>query len=161
MQHIDAHNSRRTIVFLSKYFLKQAAKFGSNAVFILAIILTLSFSEFVQATFLVSVFVVSYCIAIFCRLVFFRERPHKVSHGTIVERIKSSSFPSLHALRICALTTFVSIYSYPIFLLVSMGILSGLVIASRYLLGKHHKTDLAFGALLGILIPTLIYFVFF
>ncbi len=89
-------------------------------------------------------------IVFLVRLVYFKNRPEKMQHKGVLEKIEASSFPSLHAARgmFCALTIGSLIGGQ--FVYVLFGLLGGLVGVARVLLRRHDVVDVIFGALLGI-----------
>lgn len=85
------------------------------------------------------------------RLIFRRERPKKQPYNNIFEKINSSSFPSMHALRTSIYTTTMFISS--LYLLASIFLLITILVSiARYTLKKHYISDLIVGIIFGILI---------
>src|SRR3989338_11119601 len=86
--------------FYMNSFMQDITAFGT--VYHLAIlVITLLFLNQNQVAYkLVTGQAVMYAFAIPLKLFFFRERPTRMAHKNILEKIEASSFPSVHTLRI-------------------------------------------------------------
>lgn len=93
----------------------------------------------------------SYLIIIFIRIIYYKDRPEKREYKNILERIDSSSFPSLHSWRIIMLSILTGFYYKEIYLTILLSILSFLVLFSRYYLKKHYLADIIFGGIFGLI----------
>ncbi|MBI4014671.1 MAG: phosphatase PAP2 family protein [Candidatus Aenigmarchaeota archaeon] len=88
-------------------------------------------------------FVVVYSI----KLVYFKARPDvaKRRFATLAERLESSSFPSVHAVRAWLLYVALFYSSMPLF----GAALATAVCVTRILLRRHHLIDVVAGSLIG------------
>ena len=92
--------------------------------------------------------VVLYAFVVPLRLLFFRNRPVEQVFSNWVEKIDSSSFPSLHGGRmglLCSIFMGLEFFYLVVFVAV-------LVCVSRILLKKHHMSDILVGFALGLVI---------
>jgi len=91
-----------------------------------------------------------YLSSITLRYFFFKERPVKEKYTSLIEKIDSSSFPSLHAARASVLSLF-AYYNLQFNLFLFVLILSLIILYSRIYLKKHYFKDILAGILIGIL----------
>ena len=94
--------------------------------------------------------IIIYFFSIILRYLFFKERPVKEKYTNLIEKIDSSSFPSLHAGR----ATLYSLFAYfnlEFKLFIFILILSLIILYSRIYLKKHYYKDILVGVLIGIL----------
>jgi membrane-associated phospholipid phosphatase len=104
--------------------------------------------------------VFAYSTIVISRLVYFRERPQKEKYNNILEKIDSSSFPSMHSLRIIIFSALTSLYFNILPLSLFLFVLSLGVILTRLYLKKHYVSDVLAGAVFGILESVIIYYIF-
>lgn len=105
---------------------------------------------------LIALYVLSLGLAVLIRLFYFRERPDKEKYTNLFEKLDSSSFPSLHSMRVAGLfVLFNSFYGSFFISVIFLGV-ALLVFASRYFLKKHYVSDILAGAVLGMVLAYLI-----
>ena len=98
-----------------------------------------------------------YIIAALIRMVYFKERPKKVSYENFLEKIDASSFPSIHAARISFLFIFMITRVLDSYYWVFLGlILTILMLSSRIYLKKHYFIDIIGGTFLGLIISVIL-----
>jgi undecaprenyl-diphosphatase len=85
------------------------------------------------------------------RTVYFKHRPKKQKYSSYLEKLDSSSFPSLHTMRSCmgAVLVYATFGGWIALIAIVLAVLIGV---SRYMLRRHYIIDTVAGALLGILI---------
>ncbi|MBD3252118.1 phosphatase PAP2 family protein [Candidatus Pacearchaeota archaeon] len=108
--------------------------------------------EIKQFSGLILALIFIYSITFFIRLVYYKSRPKKVPYKNLIEKIDSSSFPSLHAARSTLIVLFLIFaikLSLIFVLLISVPWL--LVLYSRIYLKKHYIVDIFGGIILGVL----------
>lgn len=98
-----------------------------------------------------------YILVSILRLLFFKKRPKEKTYSNIYEKIKASSFPSMHSARI-GLISFIFLN---LFYLVSYFLLFiwVLVSISRIYLKKHDIFDIISGLIIAYLVSKLIYLI--
>ena len=145
-------NLNNTIEFLTNDTYKQISTLGSFQFFIIVILILYFTLDIYNAFFLALCFIIAKLITIPIRLYFFKERPNKIKHNnTFFEKVKSSSMPSLHAVRITILLLFfIQFFNYQIFITTFLIILTSLVIYSRIYKKRHYPIDLFIGIIIGI-----------
>lgn len=96
--------------------------------------------------------IIIYFITLIIRLFYYKKRPNYESYNNFLEKLDSSSFPSVHAARIMFLVIY-ALISFNILLYVKflLGIIFILVIFSRIYLKKHDMVDIFGGIIVGIL----------
>jgi membrane-associated phospholipid phosphatase len=123
--------------------------FGSFVFYILILFATLLLKEttlFIHLLFGLSILVTA---VVLIRAIYFKNRPRKESHHTIVEKIDASSFPSLHTAKAFFLAiTFAQFGAFPV--QIFLFLIAGLTGYSRIYLQKHDWVDVIAGAILGI-----------
>lgn len=111
-----------------------------------------------------SIFIVLGLIAveILCtliKIIYYKERPRKQKHTNLLERIRASSFPSIHTSR----ASFVFFYLFlitPDMISKIIFLLFPLVVGTtRILLKKHYISDVLGGLMIGILTAYLLAFI--
>lgn len=130
--------------------------FGSLGFYILSVIF-ITFYEFYTLSFkliLAIIFAISIISSI--RLYHYKPRPIKEKFSTMIGKIKSSSFPSMHASASLILFGFLTYEFFSILTLLICTVLFLLVCISRIYLKKHFTVDVLAGAFLGIVILIII-----
>ncbi|MBS3140692.1 phosphatase PAP2 family protein [Candidatus Woesearchaeota archaeon] len=116
--------------------------------FILIFLLIINQYELFKKLFIALIIV--YFFAIILRYFFFKERPVKEKYTNLIEKIDSSSFPSLHAGR-ASLYSLFAYYNLNFNLFIFILIISLIILYSRIYLKKHYVKDILAGVLIGIL----------
>ncbi len=116
----------------------------------IVLLLTLTLGLFELFVLLLFGFILSALITILVRTFYFKERPNKVEYSNYIEKIDSSSFPSLHTGRICYMALVVSYFFQNIYLTTLMIFLAIVTAYSRVFLKRHDYYDLAGGVVLAI-----------
>lgn len=132
--------------------------FGSFLFFILNILITFFINIKLSIVLLVS-FVSLMFFVFLIRLIYYKDRPNKENHTNLIEKIDASSFPSLHAARAFSVALIYSIFvnfNFPLTIIfLVLAISTG---ASRMHKKKHDFIDVTCGAILGLIVTYLIYF---
>jgi len=146
----------KKINFILKPILADLTFFGGLVFYTFLIFLFLSIKNYNLSIKLFIGLFSAYVIVIFIRLIYHKERPKKQNYSNFIEKIDSSSFPSLHALRISIIFFLVfNSYQNILIFLLFFGLL--LVVSfSRYFLKKHFIIDILAGLFIGFLIFLLI-----
>jgi membrane-associated phospholipid phosphatase len=137
------------------YPIKEAIKdftaLGGISLYLLLTILFLASGASIMAGRLIIALVLIYAIVIIIRLLYFKERPKKRKYKNIIEKVDSSSFPSMHSARASALAIMLgaetSLAVFIILLLTALGI--GI---ARILMKRHDWIDVSIGYILGLII---------
>lgn len=93
------------------------------------------------------------------KVLWYKERPEKMNHKTILDKVYSGSFPSIHVARAVFVFSFISMEFSGILLLMFPVIIS-LVSFSRIYLKKHFISDVFGGFVLGFVSLFLILYLF-
>lgn len=136
-------------------FLKDITVFGGLFFYLIfsSFFLAFDFNLFFK---LIFALVLCFFIAITIRLLYFKKRPSPMKYSNLLEKLDASSFPSLHAMRICTLSVIISRYYGLFYLYAFFFVLSLIVIISRIYLKKHDIIDVSVGSLIGIGIGLLV-----
>lgn len=97
-----------------------------------------------------------YVISVFLKLAFFKNRPQKMGHGNVLEKIEASSFPSVHTARIFFVSILLMLRINNLMIAAFLLLLSLLVAYSRIYLKKHYFIDVLVGAVLGSILGYII-----
>jgi len=147
-------NSLRYII---NTLVKQVTEFGGLAFYSVVVFLLLLLGEINTVTVLILSLVSVMLLATAIKKFFPKERPDGQKGRSLVESIDSSSFPSVHSMRIVSLafwlSIFFSIYSVSIFLWA----IAALVMSSRIVLKRHYGVDVIAGAIISLIINSLIW----
>ncbi len=138
---------------LTNQIVKDISVVGSLPFLVFFSILLISIQQYVQGYLLIIGLFVLFIFIAPIRFFFFRQRPQAIAYDSWIERIDSSSFPSMHAARVGFLLV---VFDFAIL----FWIVSVLVCLSRYYLHKHYISDLVVGFVLGILIAIGVVFLF-
>ena len=90
-----------------------------------------------------------YVISVFLKLAFFKNRPQRMGHENILEKIEASSFPSVHTARIFFVSILLMLRINNLMVAAFLLLLSLFVAYSRIYLKKHYFVDVLAGAALG------------
>jgi membrane-associated phospholipid phosphatase len=105
---------------------------------------------------LVVSFALTYGLTLAIRFFYYKERPNKEKYTNFIERLESSSFPSLHAMRVSAMFIILHFYMNNIWFSLLFLAIALAVFASRYFLKKHFLVDIFVGAVLGVVVAGVI-----
>jgi len=133
---------------VKKQGIQELGFFGTLPVYI-AILLVLLFYNINLGLNLSIALVIMYVVTAIIRFFFHKDRPKKLKHANLLEKIDASSFPSLHSTRAMylALVLGFQFKLFPLFLVFAL--LTGY---SRIAQKKHHVTDVLGGYILALLI---------
>lgn len=90
-----------------------------------------------------------YIIAVIFKLGMFRERPKKMQHAGVLQKIEAGSFPSVHTARIFLVAVFGMAVFHNLPAAVLAAIVALTVAYSRIYLKKHYLVDVVAGAIIG------------
>lgn len=90
------------------------------------------------------------------RSLYYKDRPNKQSYRTFIGKLDSSSFPSMHSMRVTILFILVCYHYKNIFLILPFLFLCIMVYYSRYYLKKHYWIDIWGGLFIGFIISLMI-----
>lgn len=93
-----------------------------------------------------------YIINVPLKLLFYRDRPTKMSYRALWEKFEASSFPSVHSARAAFLALVFWATAAPLLLKAFIILVALLVMVSRVWLKKHFWTDVAAGVVSGLAI---------
>jgi membrane-associated phospholipid phosphatase len=102
-------------------------------------------------------FFVLYAAIIPFRLLYFKERPDRVSHKNVFQKIHASSFPSMHSARAIFFALILGMWAKNTIFLAVLLILGAGVAVSRVKLKRHDWIDISVGAVLGFVLGYLIW----
>jgi undecaprenyl-diphosphatase len=141
--------SKEKTNFILKEFFQDLSSLGSifNQVFLIVFFLILEKTNLGITLFINIIISTLLCYVI--RFFYFKERPHKRSYKTLLEKLDASSFPSTHTARSFGAALILSYY-FPELLILILLLAIGIAI-SRIYLKHHYKIDVIFGILIGIL----------
>lgn len=132
--------------------MEDVTSFGTFYHLIFLIAVLISFSQYQTAYKLAIGQITMYVVSVPIKVFLFKNRPKKMGHKNIIEKIEASSFPSVHTMRIF----FVSSVLMPVFnniaISIILVILSLTVAYSRIYLKRHYYADVIAGAAIGIII---------
>jgi undecaprenyl-diphosphatase len=146
--------------YIKKEFLHDIGSLGSFPVHIFLLIILFIIPTTYEIGLLNLIgFVLTIIIAYLVRIFYFKHRPNKRTYQTLLEKIDASSFPSIHTARSFsfAVITGAQTNNYLLTALLAIAVIIGY---SRITLEYHHKSDVIAGAVLGIMLATLILFLF-
>ncbi|MBI2578466.1 MAG: phosphatase PAP2 family protein [Candidatus Aenigmarchaeota archaeon] len=138
--------------FYLNSFMQDITAFGTVYHLAVLIAVLVAFNQNPLAYKLAAGQIIMYFISVPIKIVLFKNRPEKMRHKNIIEKIEASSFPSVHTMRIF----FISSVLIPVFnniaTSVILAILSLAVAYSRIYLKRHYYADVIAGAAIGIII---------
>ncbi len=146
---------------ISKSFenlLKHIGALGSCEFFLIVIIFFVLIGEIKISLILWIGFILMYLIAIPLRIIFFKPRPNPKKYSNIIEKIKVSSFPSMHSARSSFLGVVLIYYmNYAIGISIFIVSLILIIMYSRIYNKKHYYTDLIGGFAIAVVVWVAIY----
>ncbi len=136
-------------------FIKNVSALGTLPFFLIIISILYSINQIHFAIQLALGIFIGHLITYLIRLIYRKERPIPQKYESLVEKIDTSSFPSLHSVRaiiffIISVMNSQSLTAYFIFSIYALGILW-----SRHYLQRHDWIDIFGGALIGLFIGLL------
>lgn len=138
--------------FYMNSLMQDLTAFGTIYHLVILIAILISFNEQQLAYKLIIGQIIMYLFAVPLKLFLFKNRPKKIMHKNIIEKIEASSFPSVHTLRIFFVSAVLINFFNNVILTVILSFLSLAVAYSRIYLKKHHFIDIIGGAFLGVLL---------
>lgn len=138
--------------FYMNSLMQDLTAFGTIYHFVILIAILISFDQQQLAYKLVTGQIIMYLFAVPLKLFLFKNRPKKIMHKNIIEKIEASSFPSVHTLRIFFVSTVLINFFNNAILTIILSFLSLAVAYSRIYLKRHYFIDIIGGAFLGILL---------
>ncbi len=97
-------------------------------------------------------FVLTYAIAFIIRIFYFKDRPAKEKYNSMLSKIDSSSFPSVHSARAILYAVLISNYFNNYILYIFLVVLALIVSYSRVYLKKHYWIDVVAGWIIGLVL---------
>lgn len=97
-------------------------------------------------------FVIAISLVIGLRMIFFKDRPKKITYKDFLGRIAAASFPSQHSVNAALMFVILSLYFSNTLLTAFIFITSLTIAITRVLLYKHYWTDVIIGYVIGIII---------
>jgi len=104
--------------------------------------------------------VLSTIICYSIRLFYFKERPNKKEHTNLLEKLDASSFPSTHTSRSFAASIIIAQSIGILEISIILYLIAINIAISRVYLKYHHKIDVIFGTIIGIITALFILFFF-
>lgn len=162
-------NKQTKIQNLKKYIIKNIIKtdkiiyneitlFGGNLFYLFFSCFFLFMGENQIFLRLILGYLIFTIIGIIIRLIYFKNRPNNKKYNNLIEKILSSSFPSMHSTRVFYLfiimINFFKDFEVKIFLIITLI----LVLYSRIYLKKHDLEDVFYGCVLAGFVYWLIVF---
>ena len=139
----------------TELFFRDITSLGGMFIYGILCIVLLSIGELKLALQLIMAFILITVVAVFVRSIYFRPRPKEEKYSNFLEKIDASSFPSIHAARVWAMTILLCNATNQI-AFIFLGATAVLVCYSRLALKKHHMSDVIVGSLIGIAIAWLV-----
>ncbi len=139
-----------------KDFWHDITAFGSLAFSIVLILAVIALEEYALAALLLLALALCYVIAFPIKILFFKRRPNRQPYSSLLEKYEAASFPSVHSMRAVGLAIVLSVYLESILFAVLAGILVLGVLYTRVRLQKHYLADVFWGAVLGIIIGSVV-----
>jgi undecaprenyl-diphosphatase len=149
---------------ISKFFIqritnegfKEASFFGGLFFYIFLSAFVFALGERLLFLQLALSFILTYSATLLIRFFYYKERPIKEKYTNFIERLESSSFPSLHSMRVSAMFVIFHFYFNNFWISTLFLTLAIAVFASRYSLKKHFLEDIMAGAIFGVVIAFLV-----
>lgn len=135
---------------------KDVTFFGSLVFNFFLIALFFSFGYYQLSLVLFVGLFLAYIVVFAIRASYYRERPQKQKYSSYLQKIDSSSFPSMHACRSTIIFLLVGAFFHNILIWFLLGTILLLVGVSRIYLKKHYLTDVLGGLLIGVLISVIL-----
>jgi membrane-associated phospholipid phosphatase len=132
--------------------IRELGLLGSFVTYLSITVLFLIFREYDFAVKLIIGLIICFVVVTIFRLLRFRDRPKKMTYKNIFQRIDSSSFPSMHAMRSMFLGLMLGSFFNNLLVYLIMIALSLLTGYSRVITKRHHLSDVIFGHVLGVVL---------
>ena len=140
---------KKLISYIFNIIWKDLTIFGSLVFYLFLIGLFFGLKEYKFAIKLVLGLFFSYIITIFIRSIYYKQRPDKQKYNNFLEKIDSSSFPSMHTMRI-SIVFFLSWFEMTNLVLSGLFFILLIIVAiSRFILKRHYLSDIIVGFLIG------------
>jgi len=147
----------KTIInYAIKTIFQDFSLFGNLLFYLFIICLEFAFENYLFSFKLFLSLVIGYLVVIIIRLSYYKSRPNKQKYSNLLEKLDSSSFPSMHAVRIMLIGLFfIDFYKN---YLIALFFMSTILIVgySRYYLKKHYTIDIVAGYITGICVFLLV-----
>ncbi len=137
---------------MSKELMQNISALGALPFYLFLAAFVLLTGEERLALWLLAGLAAAYLVVVPIRAFYYRDRPKKQAYSNILQKIDSSSFPSMHSIRVVAATFMMYFYFNSLAIAALMAFAAGLVIFSRHWLRKHYAVDLAAGIAIGAVI---------
>ncbi|MBI3051783.1 phosphatase PAP2 family protein [Candidatus Woesearchaeota archaeon] len=140
----------------SKRLWQAASQIGTPPVYITAIVITAAFSLQVAAWAAISVIAVEIAGALI-KLAYPTERPKARKRQSILQKIDSGSFPSIHTARVSAFAATISLATVSNMAIAASALLITAVGVSRIRLRHHYLLDVLGGGILGVFMAVIVF----
>lgn len=128
---------------------------GASVVFIAVLLMFVGIKDLSKA--LITAYSIGFLISSIIRLVYFKERPKKLSYNNLFEKVYvSGSFPSNHSVNVGIMLVIFTKYLSNIYLTSVLAIFAITIMSSRIYLKKHHLSDVLIGFLIGVIIGIIV-----
>lgn len=124
--------------------------FGTELFMVVLAIFAFLLNQYRLSLQLAAGFVLVFAVGIPLKLIFYKERPEKRTHRTMVQKIDAASFPSLHSNRASMLVIILSAFFRNNYVGLFLFAISLIVAYSRIFLQRHYWSDVIFGYIFGI-----------
>jgi len=142
----------KNLDYILKIIIKDISSLGSLVFFGFVICFQFALKNYFLSFKLLISLIIAYLIVIIIRLTYYKQRPNKQKYTNLLEKLDSSSFPSMHAIRIMLIGLFF-IEFYKNYLIILLFLIIILMVGySRYHLKKHYIIDILAGYITGICI---------
>ncbi len=139
----------KNIEKIPKIIFNEITFFGGNLFFLFISCLFLFIGEIILFLQLIAGYILFTTIGILIRFIYFKERPKKLEHSNLIEKVMASSFPSMHSTRAFYLFIVMINYSKIFEVKLFFIIILTLVLYSRIYLKKHDLEDIFYGCVLA------------
>jgi membrane-associated phospholipid phosphatase len=131
---------------------EEITSLGGIFFYLLVAFFFLFLNQIFYFTVLICTVFLMYLLTFLIRAIYFKNRPKKQEYKSFIEKIDSSSFPSLHSMRITFLFLILSFkFTNNILIITFFFAITLLVYYSRIYLKKHYYTDVLGGIVFGIM----------
>ena len=141
--------ANKYILASTKESLNTISKLASIQIFMIIILLFYSFGDIISSQELTLGLIIMTLTAIPIRYFLFKDRPNSEKYTNAIEKIKASSFPSMHATRFTFLALFVSNMTKSIEVTSLMITLLIIIAYQRIYFKRHFISDIIGGVILG------------
>ncbi len=143
---------RFTAKSIADVVFRDVTSFGALPFFLFVLALVFALDEVTFALRLFGFLLLAYAIVATIRFLHFKPRPKKEAYSNVFEKIDSSSFPSLHAVRATGLGLFFMESFGSLYVTFLLFVFVFLICVSRLYLQKHDLWDVLAGVALGIVL---------